>query len=512
MSKHEGVHKQPYSGEYAKMYIERTLSAPYTVYKSRLLAGVISGMGAHTVIDLGSNVHGSVREECSLRHQLESKGINYFGVDLSQSYFAPEFLREHGVVDSKIFPERKGVVGDLLRSPIKSNSAEAITCNDVAEHVSDPAKAIHEMARILKPDGTALVILPSLYKLDTADFKHIAEKRVSSHLEKTTVDGWVRLCEDNNLVLDEQKSIAFGIASGLSYLTWIDEQFVPERKSLGGSEIHSPESTLNRNAKAILARYDEAVDARIRADNTKGVLVSALQAGNTEAVFQLLDSLTTSVVRGDEKNLLHEFFEKARTTQYAPERVAIVQKVFSESRFPELLLGNSVLLAFNKKYEDTSSWISEENQVTLSKTLLDAALADGIERQSVSLIVRNQENAVLMLKRATAGRFSGFYDLPGGGLEANEDIFSALGRELYEETGMAVKAFTAHLESLDFRDSQDLRCRRHLFSGLTEDFDVFLNGQEHSDYTWVHSDDLDRLPMLPEVRAALKKLFRGEKR
>lgn len=46
---------------------------------------------------------------------------------------------------------------------------------------------------------------------------------------------------------------------------------------------------------------------------------------------------------------------------------------------------------------------------------------------------------ILMLKRAGTGYYDGYYDLPGGHLEANEDIFDGMIREAKEEIGISIK-------------------------------------------------------------------------
>ena len=46
---------------------------------------------------------------------------------------------------------------------------------------------------------------------------------------------------------------------------------------------------------------------------------------------------------------------------------------------------------------------------------------------------------ILMLKRAGTGYYDGYYDLPGGHLEANEDIFDGMIREAKEEIGITIK-------------------------------------------------------------------------
>ena len=49
------------------------------------------------------------------------------------------------------------------------------------------------------------------------------------------------------------------------------------------------------------------------------------------------------------------------------------------------------------------------------------------------------KSEILMLKRAGTGYYDGYYDLPGGHLEANEDIFDGMIREAKEEIGITIK-------------------------------------------------------------------------
>lgn len=48
------------------------------------------------------------------------------------------------------------------------------------------------------------------------------------------------------------------------------------------------------------------------------------------------------------------------------------------------------------------------------------------------------EKEILMLKRAGTGYYDGYYDLPGGHLEAGEDIFDGMIREAKEEIGITI--------------------------------------------------------------------------
>ena len=46
---------------------------------------------------------------------------------------------------------------------------------------------------------------------------------------------------------------------------------------------------------------------------------------------------------------------------------------------------------------------------------------------------------ILLLKRKNTGYYDGYYDLPGGFLEENEDIFDGMIRETKEELGITIK-------------------------------------------------------------------------
>ena len=49
------------------------------------------------------------------------------------------------------------------------------------------------------------------------------------------------------------------------------------------------------------------------------------------------------------------------------------------------------------------------------------------------------KSEILLLKRQGTGYYDGFFDLPGGHLEANEDIFDGMIREAKEEIGITIK-------------------------------------------------------------------------
>jgi ubiquinone/menaquinone biosynthesis C-methylase UbiE len=60
--------------------------------------------------------------------------------------------------------------GELESLPIKSASVDAAVCVLVLHHVPDPAAAVRELARILRPGGTALIV--DMIEHDRTAYRH----------------------------------------------------------------------------------------------------------------------------------------------------------------------------------------------------------------------------------------------------------------------------------------------------------------------------------------------------
>jgi SAM-dependent methyltransferase len=52
------------------------------------------------------------------------------------------------------------VKADICNLPFKDNEFDIILCNHVLEHIPDDAKAMHELYRVLKPNGMAILQIP----------------------------------------------------------------------------------------------------------------------------------------------------------------------------------------------------------------------------------------------------------------------------------------------------------------------------------------------------------------
>ena len=81
-------------------------------------------------------------------------GLQTYGIDISK--VAVDIARRV----SHTSEIRVGLGEEL---PWDDNSFDYVTCLGSLEHFLDPAKGVKEMARVLKPDGRALILVPNSF-------------------------------------------------------------------------------------------------------------------------------------------------------------------------------------------------------------------------------------------------------------------------------------------------------------------------------------------------------------
>lgn len=91
-----------------------------------------------------------------LRH-LQASGVHLTGVDLTEV-----FLRSA----RQNVPGAEFAAGSLSALPFANSSFDGVYCIETLEHLPDTEAALSEMARVLKPDGTLIVIDKNLWGLN----------------------------------------------------------------------------------------------------------------------------------------------------------------------------------------------------------------------------------------------------------------------------------------------------------------------------------------------------------
>lgn len=328
-----------YTAEYARKYIKSTLASQYTTYKNEVIANLCS---CPSVWDLGGNVSGLIRQPGSLRFQLEIRGVTYHSVDLVPAYFSTAFAKSLGVDELSIFPSLLGAVGDIQKLPLESNSLEVVISADVIEHIPNPDQAMSEINRVLKPGGKAIIVVPSLYKLDAIHAEHVEKKRYSSHENKLTFAEWQRLIKKNGLSIDIEQSRPLGILSGLLYLAWLDDRFVPQKASQQEEEIFSEEAALFKKVKNAVSALDAEFDELLmKNQNLLQTLIDLLKSGEIYVLLYKIKEIITTrmgeICLTNFENLLGIIAQN----NLNQESLVKVQKLANNQG--NLFLGNSVL-------------------------------------------------------------------------------------------------------------------------------------------------------------------------
>lgn len=109
--------------------------------------------------------------------------------------------------------------------------------------------------------------------------------------------------------------------------------------------------------------------------------------------------------------------------------------------------------------------------------------------------ILNEESKILLISRSQNDNYGGVWELPGGGVEENEDIIDALIREIKEETGLDVIRDTINF--IDYFEFHNIESNKHKRKFC---FEVKTTGEltisdEHTDFRW-----FDRNEIINELR------------
>jgi SAM-dependent methyltransferase len=112
------------------------------------------------------------------------------------------------------------VVGDIHDMPIPTDSFDCVFCTGTLEHVRDPAQAVREIHRVLKPGGIAHIDVPFIqgYHADPTDYWRF------------TLDGLRLLCRDFE---ELDAGVHIGPTCGLVWVAreWADSIFTNKHLS-----------------------------------------------------------------------------------------------------------------------------------------------------------------------------------------------------------------------------------------------------------------------------------------
>lgn len=335
-----------YGKNYAENFVLRSLKAPYTEYKNSEIAKEVAFLGKPYVLDVGGNVNGIIKYHSSLRYQLEKKGIRYLGLDLSSVYFSPDFARQLSCPN--VYPQVNGIVGNANRLPFANQDVDCVVCADVLEHISNPLEALREISRVIKPDGRVIITVPSMYKLDALKFSHIIKKRRSTHKNRLALQDWMNLFEQADLSIIPKRSKPLGILSGLSYLVWLDENFIPQKKHLEGSSTYSKKAKLHADAKKVLSEIDPITDKYYQQNPDKQrKLQEFLKNGDISGLFQQILNDAGVFMNDEAIEIVKRCFNKFNPNKISRSQYASLRDYCNQAN-NNAFIGNSAFLVLEK--------------------------------------------------------------------------------------------------------------------------------------------------------------------
>jgi len=138
--------------------------------------------------------------------------------------------------------------------------------------------------------------------------------------------------------------------------------------------------------------------------------------------------------------------------------------------------------------------------------------ADLDEKQIVvSALIVNNDKIFVQKRSNTRKIFPDCWDVVGGHLEPGEDIYSALKREIKEETGWRLIDVLGHFNSFDWY-ADDVAKREFAFLVLVEgNLDKpRLEKDKHSKFLWLAKNEIDILRDKPDdlyIYDLVKKAF-----
>lgn len=120
--------------------------------------------------------------------------------------------------------------------------------------------------------------------------------------------------------------------------------------------------------------------------------------------------------------------------------------------------------------------------------LIEKGKEEGIIKNVVGGIVLNSNNEILILTRKSDDFMGGIDELPSGNMEAGENIYEALIREVKEETNLDVSKIVRYINSFDYLSGSGKKARQYNFVVKVDNTDNIVT-TEHDCYKWLSIEE-----------------------
>ncbi len=144
------------------------------------------------------------------------------------------------------------------------------------------------------------------------------------------------------------------------------------------------------------------------------------------------------------------------------------------------------------RYDIRNKQIKHNMQSNIDHTTIQQLLTDsqkdGVQKLVVGAVIY-KNNKFLLVERVPSDFMGGSVEIPSGTVEVEEDLLTALDREVQEETGLIITSVLEYLGSFDHTSSSGERSRHFNFLVEVEEGEIKLSPTEHQAYYLVALSD-----------------------
>lgn len=125
---------------------------------------------------------------------------------------------------------------------------------------------------------------------------------------------------------------------------------------------------------------------------------------------------------------------------------------------------------------------------------------------ALKAIALNSSNQVLLIQRSIDDHTRPLgWDLPGGGIDENEQPVEGIKREIKEETGLDVSALEI-IDAISIPNLDNTTAIMIAFKTKTDSENVILS-KEHDDYKWMSKEEVKNTELPETYKKFIEKVF-----